>query len=155
MKKIFVIIASVVLIFSSFLTHDFYTSMTKVEYNTGTKSLKFATKIDLEQIESALNKKINAGDFDQTLKNYLMRNVEVSINDVPTKYNYTGKQESGEIVWIYYEIENIGTIQSIGIKNTLFLEKNANQQNFVSFSVNGKKGSFVCGKGKEFGKQNF
>lgn len=155
MKKIFVIITSLILLFSSFLNHDFHTSMTKVEYNAGTKSLKFATKIDVEQIESVLNKKINAGDFDQSLRNYLIRNVEVSINDVPLKYNYTGKQESGEILWVYYEVENVGNIQSVGIKNTLFLDKNPNQQNFISFSINGKKGSFVCGKGKEAGKQTF
>lgn len=155
MKRIFIIITTTLLIFSSFVFHDFHTSMTKVEYNAGTKSLKFATKIDVEQIESVLNKKISAGDFDQALKSYLVRNVEVSINDTPSKYNYTGKQESGEIVWVYYEVENVGAIQSIGIKNTLFLEKNPNQQNFISFSVNGKKGSFVCGKGKEAGKQFF
>lgn len=51
------LIAIVSLVFMSFVAHDFYTSMTKVDYNKASETIQFSTKLDVEHIEAALGKK--------------------------------------------------------------------------------------------------
>jgi len=155
MKKIIILLITSVLLVSFTSLHDFFTSMTKVEYNPSTKILKFATKIDVEQTEGALGKKLGSPDFESSLKSYLQKNIEISVDGQSVRYDYTGKQDSGEIVWVYYEVSNVNSVNTIEVKNTLFFDKSPNQQNYISFNINGKKGSFVCTKGKELGKQQF
>lgn len=155
MKKIFLIITIFCLFLASFQLQNFFTSMTKIEYTENSKTLKCATKIDIEQIEKVLGAKLNTPNFELNLKTYIYNNIEISINNQVIQYNYTGKQESGQLLWIYYEVKNVSFVKSIGIRNSILINKNPNQQNFISFLINNKKGSFVCIKGKEYGNQNF
>ncbi|MCB9201585.1 MAG: M penetrans family 1 protein [Flavobacteriales bacterium] len=157
MKKVLFlsVVAFGILFFSFGVMHDFYTSMTKVEYSPGTKLLKFASKIDVSQLEKTIPGKLSDSGFENSLKSYLNENISVTINGKPTRYEYTGKQESGDILWVYYQISDIESIKSIGVKNTLFFSNTPNQQNFVSFNIAGKKSSFVCTKGSPSGEKDF
>jgi hypothetical protein len=156
MKKIIPIILSIVFLsFYAFYSGDFYTSITKVEYVSGNKTLKISSKVNVEHIEQVLGKKVNAGDFDSTLSRYLQNNVKISVNDSPANFTFSSKNREGNVVWIYYEISGISSISSITVKNTLLLDKFPDQQNFINFIVNGQKRSFVCKKGSETGKINF
>ncbi|MDR2122301.1 MAG: hypothetical protein LBP34_04165 [Flavobacteriaceae bacterium] len=156
MKKFIPIVLSIVFLsFYAFHSNDFYTSITKVEYVSGNKTLKISSKVDLEHIEQALGKKVGAGDFDASISRYLQNNVKISVNDTPVNFVFSSKNPDGNVVWIYYEITGISSISSIGIKNTLLIDKFPDQQNFVNVIVNGQKKSFVCKKGSETGKVTF
>ncbi len=141
--------------FYAFNSSDFYTSITKVEYISNSKTLKISSKVNSEHLEQALGKKKEAGDFDAALSKYLQNNIKISVNDTPVSFTFSSKNPDGNVIWVYYEVSGVDNISSITMKNTLLMDKFSEQQNFTNFIINGQKKSFVCKKGSETGKVNF
>ena len=73
---------SVMAIFSlmSFMLPDFFSSMTKVDYVEGNKTLKFTTKMNTEHVSSALKINPNTAGFEAEVKKYVNRNFDVVVN---------------------------------------------------------------------------
>lgn len=157
MKKfiLFFVLSFTCLGFYNFYSSDFFTSITKVEYVSSSKTLKVSSKVNLEHIEQTIGKKVNSNDFDIALNKYLQNNVKISIDDTPVNFTFSSKNPDGNVVWIYYEVSGINSVSSITIKNSLLLDKFPDQQNFINFIVNGQKKSLVCKKGSESGKLTF
>ncbi|MCT6869957.1 MAG: hypothetical protein M3Z80_08430 [Apibacter sp.] len=156
MKKFIPFILCILFLCSYTLySSDFFTSITKVEYVSSTKTLKLSSKVNVEHIEQTIGKKVNSNDFDTSLNKYLQNNVKLSINDTPVTFTFSSKNPDGNIVWIYYEVNGVNSVSSISIKNSLLLDKYPEQQNFINFIVNGQKKSLVCKKGSDSGKINF
>jgi hypothetical protein len=156
MKKFFTYILSFLCLFSFTLySSDFFTSITKVEYVSSSRTLKLSSKVNLEHIEQTIGKKVNSNDFDLVLNKYLQNSIKISINDTPVNFTFSSKNPDGNVVWIYYEVPDINSVSSITIKNSLLLDTYPDQQNFINFIVNGQKKSLVCKKGSESGKVNF
>lgn len=154
MKKIISFIV-IICFFSFFVTNEFCNSITKIEYHSNIQTLKIATKIDINQAEKVFKENMNAPKFELKLKNYMQKNIEIFINDKLMEYKYTKIQENGGLLWIYYEIQHVAFINSIGIKNSIFIEECPSQQNFISIFINTIKKSFLCMKGKEYEKTIF
>lgn len=150
---IFIFAVGFILLSSSM--HDFYTSITKVEYNAGTKSLKFASKLNADHLQKALGKNTDSPDFNTAVKNYVLKNITVAVNDAPVKVSFSAQNRDGDVVWVYFEVNGIDKIDNIAVKNTLLIEQFPSQQNFVNLLINGQKKSFVCKKGNETGKVSF
>lgn len=156
MKKLILIVLSFLCLCSyTIYSSDFFTSITKVEYVSSSKTLKVSSKVNLEHIEQVLGKKVNSNDFDLALNKYLQNNVKISINDTAVNFTFSSKNPDGNVVWIYYEVPEINSVSSITIRNSLLLDIYPDQQNFINFIVNGQKKSLVCKKGSESGKINF
>lgn len=128
--------------------HDFHNSMTKIEYNQPEKSLSVAMKIDIHDIEAAVGVALTHKDFEAGMRSYILSKIEITINNQPRTLKYSGKQESGEVIWVYFEISGVEKIETIIVKNTLLIEKFSSQQNFISFNISGKKTSDICHKDK-------
>ncbi len=143
------------LILMSFVAHDFYTSMTKVDYNMASSTVQFSTKLDVEHLEAALGKKNNAGDFDASLKSYFDSHFKVSVNGTSKSLEFANKKITGEVMWVYFNVSNVKSVNSIEIDNTLLFEKYPEQQNFVNFNINGKRESMIAKKGNSSAVKNF
>ena len=59
------------------------------------------------------------------------------------KYNYLGKKYETEVVYLFAEIEDIPSIQSIEIKNRILMNTYPEQQNIIKLDINNKKKSFI------------
>ena len=134
---------------------DFYTSITKVEYVSSAKVIKISTKVNAEHIQQALGKKIGSSDFNSALSAYIQSNIKISVNDTPYNIVYSSSNQEGNVIWIYYEVQNIENVSSVSVKNTLLMDKFPDQQNFVNLVIDGNRKSFVCKKGAESGKVTF
>ena len=137
----------------SFALHKYYLSLTKIDYVKESKSVQITMRIFIDDLEKTLNK-INNKSFELTTKNeleasdfyiekYVSEHLKVTINGSVKKYNYLGKKYETEVVYIFAEIEDISSIQSIEIKNRILMNTYPEQQNIIKLNINNKKKSFI------------
>src|SRR6218665_2011452 len=122
MKKLFIISLGILLVsFFSFKEFDFFSSMTKVDYIDGSKTLKFTTKLNTNHISQAVKIDPSTAAFEAEVKKYVNNNVDVAINGAQKSLTFTGSQVNGESVWVYYEVGNVSDISSLKIKKNNFI----------------------------------
>ena len=65
------------MVMTSFGTADFYSSMTKVDYVEGSKTLKFTTKMNTQHISDAIKINPNTAGFEAEVKKYVNNNFDI------------------------------------------------------------------------------
>jgi len=104
MKKFIGIIAiGLITMLMSFTLSDFYSSMTKVDYVEGSKTLKFTTKLNSGHIAEVLKINPNTTAFEAEVKRYVNDHFDVYVNGQNKALTFTGSQVNGESVWVYFE----------------------------------------------------
>lgn len=157
MKKSIFILSLGVLLLSlfSFKDFDFFSSMTKVDYIDGSKTLKFTTKLNTAHISQAVKIDPNTAAFEAELKKYINNNIDISVNGNPKNLTFTGSQVSGESVWIYYEISNVSEISKLRIRNNILISQFPKQINIMNITYNGILRTVNFQKGKETSEIDF
>jgi len=157
MKKSIFILSLGVLLLSlfSFKDFDFFSSMTKVDYIDGSKTLKFTTKLNTTHISQAVKIDPNTAAFEAELKKYINNNVDISINGNPKNLTFTGSQVNGESVWIYYEISNVSEISKLRIRNNILISQFPKQVNIMNITYKGILKTVNFQKGKETSEIDF
>lgn len=157
MKKSIFILSLGVLLLSlfSFKDFDFFSSMTKVDYIDGSKTLKFTTKLNTTHISQAVKIDPNTAAFEAELKKYINNNVDISINGNPKNLTFTGSQVNGESVWIYYEISNVSEISTLRIRNNILISQFPKQINIMNITYKGILRTVNFQKGKETSEIDF
>lgn len=156
MKK-FIYISGIfsILILFSFISADFYSTMTKVDYIDGSKTLKFTVKINTNHISDAINVNPNATAFETEVKKHVNNNFDVYVNGSQKNLTFTGSQVSGETVWVYFETGGIGDISTLKIKNTILLDAFPKQMNLVNIAYKGRQKTMSFQRGKEVNEVSF
>ena len=139
----------------SFTAMDFFSSMTKVDYIDGTKTLKFTTKLNTSHISQAVKIDPATAAFEAEVKKYVNNNVDVSINGAPKSLTFTGSQVNGESVWVYYEASGISDISSLKIKNSILVGQFPKQVNIVNITYKRALKTLNFQKGKETAEVSF
>lgn len=157
MKKSIFILSLWVLLLSlfSFKDFDFFSSMTKVDYIDGSKTLKFTTKLNTTHISQAVKIDPNTAAFEAELKKYINNNIDISVNGNPKNLTFTGSQVNGESVWIYYEISNVSEISKLRIRNNILISQFPKQINIMNITYNGILRTVNFQKGKETSEIDF
>ncbi|MFC6267118.1 DUF6702 family protein [Frigoriflavimonas asaccharolytica] len=151
--KIFGIFA--ILLMSSFTAVDFFSSMTKVDYVEGSKTLKFTTKMNTSQISEALKINPSTASFEAEVKKYVNNNFDVSVNGADKQLTFTGSQVSGESVYVYFEAGGVGEINTLKIKNAILLSVYPKQLNLVNIAYKGQQKTLNFQRGKEVNEVSF
>jgi hypothetical protein len=75
---------------------DFFSSMTKVDYIDGSKTLKFTTKMNTNHISDAIKINPNTAGFEAEVKKYVNNNFDVYVNGSQNNYIYgkSGKRRN-------------------------------------------------------------
>ena len=156
MKKFLYIIGVLTfLAMFSFTDNDFYSSMTKVDYVEGSKTLKFTSKINTKHISDALKINSNTVGFEAEVKKYINSNFDVSVNGASKNLTFTGSQVSGETVWVYFEASGIYDVSSLKIRNSILLSAYPKQMNIVNISYKGAQKTMNFQRGKETNEVSF
>jgi hypothetical protein len=156
MKKILCITGYLTLIvLMSFTYVDFFSSMTKVDYIDGSKTLKFTTKMNTSHISDAIKINPNTAGFEAEVKRYVNNNFDVYVNSSPKTITFTGSQVSGETVWVYFETGGVSDISTLKIKNTILLSAFPKQSNIVTISYKGSQKVMNFQRGKEANEVSF
>ena len=142
-------------VFMSFMTVDFFSSMTKVDYIDGSKTLKFTTKMNTSHISDAIKINRSTAGFEAEVKKYVNNNFDVYVNNSPKNLTFTGSQVSGETVWVYFETDDVSDISSLKIKNTILLSAFPKQINLVNIAYKGNQRTMNFQRGKEVNEVSF
>ncbi|MFC7346613.1 DUF6702 family protein [Chryseobacterium zhengzhouense] len=143
------------LIMMSFTVFDFYSSMTKVDYVDGSKTLKFTTKMNTSHISDAIKINRNTAGFEAEVKKYVNNNFDVFVNGAPKNLTFTGSQVNGETVWVYFETGGVSDISSLKIKNSILLSAFPKQFNIVNIAYKGNQKTMNFQRGKEVNEVSF
>ena len=143
------------MVMTSFGTADFYSSMTKVDYVEGSKTLKFTTKMNTQHISDAIKINPNTAGFEAEVKKYVNNNFDLFVNGSPKTLTFTGSQVNGESVWVYYEAGGVGEINTLKIKNTIMLSTFPKQFNIVNIAYKGSQKTMNFQRGKEVNEVSF
>ncbi|KQT24236.1 M penetrans family 1 protein [Chryseobacterium sp. Leaf405] len=139
----------------SFMYVDFFSSMTKVDYIDGSKTLKFTTKMNTNHISDAIKINPNTAGFEAEVKKYVNNNFDVYVNGSPKTITFTGSQVSGETVWVYFESAGVSDISTLKIKNTILLSAFPKQINIVTVAYKGSQKVMNFQRGKEVNEASF
>jgi hypothetical protein len=156
MKK-FLYISGVLSLFAlmSFMAVDFFSSMTKVDYIDGSKTLKFTTKMNTSHISDAIKINRSTAGFEAEVKKYVNNNFDVYVNGSPKTLTFTGSQVSGETVWVYFETSGVSEVSNLKIKNTILLSAFPKQINLVNIAYKGSQKTMNFQRGKEVNEVSF
>ncbi|WP_228435738.1 DUF6702 family protein [Chryseobacterium pennipullorum] len=142
-------------VLTSFMYVDFFSSMTKVDYIDGSKTLKFTTKMNTSHISDAIKINPNTAGFEAEVKKYVNNNFDVFVNGAAKTITFTGSQVSGETVWVYFETGGVSDINTLKIKNTILLSAFPKQINLVNIAYKGSQKTMNFQRGKEVNEVSF
>ena len=152
-------------LFSGFVVHKFYVSTTKVEYAKEKKSIQIISKIFVEDLEQVLQERYSSRvqldpkketDLDQSyLLNYISQKLKFKINEKEAQLIYIGKEYDIDILNIYFEIEDVDSLESIRIENKILIDLFPEQQNIIHFSNEKNKRNLILDKNHPTGLLNF
>lgn len=156
MKKNFYIFAILTFfVMMSFAAADFFSSMTKVDYVDGNKTLKFTTKLNTDHISNAIKIRPETAGFEAEVKKYVNKTFDVYVNGQPKTLTFTGSQVNGESVWVYFETGGVSDINELKIRNAILLETYPKQLNVVNVAYKGQQKTMNFIRGKETNSVGF
>ena len=151
MKKI-VIIAFLGLLFlsvSAFEVHKFYMAIFQVNYAPEKKMLQITSRIFVDDLNLALEKKYGKKTFlgadkesadDQAiLKKYFVENLQIKVNGQTKPVAFLSKEVEGDILICYCRVTDVSKLHSVEITNTFLTHWNSEQQNILHFTAFGEK----------------
>ena len=151
--------------FAGFVAHKFYVSTTKVEYVKERKSIQIISKIFVEDLEQVLQERYSSRvqldpkketDLDQSyLLNYISQKLKFKINEKDAQLIYIGKEYDIDILNLYFEIEDVDSLESIRIENKILIDLFPEQQNIIHFSNEKNKRNLILDKNHPTGLLNF
>jgi hypothetical protein len=151
-KYILVLLLFVTLI-SSKEKHEYYVSVTTVEYAKEQKSLQIITQIFIDDFEKLLRERydekitLDVPDENKSVDGYMAKYLEdklkITVNDKPVYYTFIGKEYKDDITYCYLEIEKVRKVKSIEVTNKVLFDVFSEQQNIVRIKMLGKNKSFL------------
>lgn len=167
MKSIKIVIALLVLPFltSNSENHEYYVSVTKIEYSEKEQSLQIISQIFIDDFETLLQQRYddnlildakNESELAETyMKRYLTDKLKISVNGSSVNFKFIGKEYKDDITYCYLEVENVSDISSIAVTNQLLFDTFQNQQNILRLKFLGKNKSFLLVPEKDSCVLNF
>ena len=155
MRKGLVVLISIFFVFSmsSFDVHKFYMAIYQINYAPEKKMLQITTRIFVDDLEKALEKKYNkksvlSSDIEATeskelLKKYLSQKFTIQVNGQPKSMNFLSKEMDGDVLVCYFSVKDISKIKTIEIYNSVLTECFAEQQNIIHVTAFGDKKSYL------------
>lgn len=149
MRKLTVLLFGILLL-SSFKTntHDFYLSVTEIDFKQDQKSLQITTRVFIDDFEEVLKKryskairlsyKIDLQTYQATIEKYLLQKLEIAIDGKKLKLKFLGSKFDADQIILFTEAANISGFKTVNIKNSLLTDLFDAQKNIVHVN-NGKE----------------
>lgn len=141
--KHIVFVVSMLLLSSGTLAHEFYMSLTQINFNDKQRSLEISIKIFADDLERALIEKGMEPLFIGTEKEkpnseevilaYLQRRFKLEVNGTEVQYNWVGMEITNDFgaIWCYVEVLNVDAVKDISFYNRILTEAFDGQTNVV------------------------
>lgn len=166
MRKISLILASFFLL-SGFKSgaHEFYLSVTEIEYNRQQQSLQIITRVFIDDFQNVLNQRYGAklqlseeaeeGVIAGNISKYLQQKLKLRVHGEELQLNYLGKEYDADQLILYIEVENVAPFNNIEVTNSILTDLFDEQKNIVHVKVNDKTKSLLLMRQQETEKLSF
>ena len=138
---------------SSFAWHKFYVSVTQIDFVPNKKRVEITSRIFIDDLEKALEKKFKKkfylatskeiGEANALIHEYLNEKIKISINKKSQNIEFLAKEVEGDVLIFYTKIAISKKINTFEIYNSLLTDLYKEQQNIVHLNINGNKNSFL------------
>lgn len=152
LQRILILFIVPILLSSSAL-HEYYVSVTKIEYSKDEQSLQIISQIFINDFEKLLRERYDESItlaeenepkiIENYMKRYLSDKLKIKVDNKDVQFKFIGKEYKDDIAYCYLEIENIAEISSIEVENRALFDVFAEQQNIVRLKLLGKNRSFL------------
>ncbi|OCB74461.1 DUF6702 family protein [Flavobacterium crassostreae] len=155
MKKttLTVLVLFSVLALTSFAAHKFYMGIYQINYASDKKMLQITSRIFLDDINKALEKKYqistHLGTPKETpqevalLQKYLSEKLVIKVNGVAQPMHFLNKEVASDVLVCYLSIKDLRKIKSLEVYNAVLMDLESEQQNIVHFTGFGDKQSHL------------
>ncbi len=155
MKKIVFMttLIGILILFSGFEIHKFYVGVFQVDYSANKKSFQITSRIFIDDLEIALEKKFGKKTYLSTNKEikeanaliatYFKEKLKISVNDKSQEMVFLTKEIEDDVIICYHKIPFTENIKSISISNKILIEQFLDQQNLLHTNINSNKLSFL------------
>lgn len=136
---------NILYLISFLFLHEFYVSISYMEYDSERKAIEVQKKIFFDDFEIALKKKNNLDKFDilnsktelvdNYIEAYLKENVSFEVNDKVYDINYLGHEYINGTINCYYEVLKIKKIKNIIITDRSLFTSFDEQENLIYFEM--------------------
>ena len=149
----FIVPIFLVVVLSSFAWHKFYVSVTQIDYVPNKKRVEITSRIFIDDLEKALEKKFKKKFYltttkeiensDALIQEYLREKIKITINKKAQNVEYLAREVEGDVLIFYTKIAISKKINTFEIYNSLLTDIYKEQQNIVHLNINGNKNSFL------------
>ncbi|TDX14226.1 DUF6702 family protein [Flavobacterium sp. S87F.05.LMB.W.Kidney.N] len=145
-KLVYCLLAVLFVLSSAFTFHKFYVGVFQVNYAVEKKMLQITSRIFIDDLNNAMEKKYHKKTFVGTsketqadidlLKKYLSENFLIKVNGQPKAITFLSKEvEADDVIVCYSRIKDVEKFKTLEISNTLLVDWNAEQQNITHISA--------------------
>lgn len=137
---------------TSMALHKFYVSVNQVDFVPNKKALEISSRIFIDDIDLALEKKYGKkcylGTSKETsesidfLKKYLKEKFSIKVNGQQKEIIFLGKEIEENVLICYLTIKDVEKVNSLEIKNTILMEL-YDQQHIFHTNILGNKKSIL------------
>ncbi|MCK0131200.1 hypothetical protein MWU59_06740 [Flavobacteriaceae bacterium F08102] len=153
MKKTILLLFLVLIPIFGFKAHKFYISLINVEHSTKENTIQISMRIFIDDLQQVLQK-----NYDQTyelatsdepvkkvnkdIDKYAHKHFNIAINGKDSHFNYLGKEYEHDVVYLYFEVDNIKTVSEVKITDTMLIDQFPDQKNIIKLDINNIKKTF-------------
>ena len=149
----------------AFVSHKYYISSTKIEFKKESETVQITMHFFIDDLQETINSTYNKNIelalpnesklIDSLIINYISKKFEVDLNGINRDFLYIGKEYQIDEIYLYLEIKNIDSINSIEVKNNMLMETFPDQQNIIQLYINNIKKTFLLTRQKDNDLFNF
>lgn len=147
-----VFLAAIVLLSSFTLLHDFYISITSVDYNQESNKLEITCQFTTHDMEKAIlslhNIDLNFGEpnehekADSLLFDYMVSHFKINTTST-LDFSFVGKEVNlDEMLWVYIESSELEKPKLLEVENTFLIDDFEAQSNITHVNFGKKKHTF-------------
>lgn len=133
--------------------HKYYVAVFRIEYAPKKKALQMTSRIFIDDLEAALQKKFNKKFYlsekrelpetEEYLQKYFNEKVKVKVNGKQKSLKYVAKEVENDVLVCYYTIEAGSKVTSLEMSNATLLDVYPEQQNIINVKINSNKKSLL------------
>ncbi len=131
--------------------HPIHLSVTEINHNAGEKTLEISCKIFTDDFERVLAQNYktkvdltNPPDkaaMEKLVNDYVQKHLSIKADGKPVAFTALGFEKDQDVVYSYFQVDNIASVKSIGLTNTLMYDLFEDQISLIHVTVGGKRKS--------------
>uniref|UniRef100_UPI00404B9CC1 DUF6702 family protein n=2 Tax=Gelidibacter sp. TaxID=2018083 RepID=UPI00404B9CC1 len=140
-------------LFTSLTMHKFYVSVTQVEFVKEQQSVQIISRIFIDDLELALQNRYDKNiklieekeseNVDAFIEKYFNQKLKIYLNSKESAYKFLGKKYENDILYFYFEIENVKDVKQFQITNQILFDALPDQQNIVKIKAKSEHKNYI------------